>query len=67
MPAPFKDHPSDTQVLNENTVPFSKCETRLIPRGRDWIEITDVPILTGDACGTSIRMKPRKSSHRVGS
>ncbi len=48
MPAPFKNHPSDSQILNENTVPLSQCPTRLVQRGSDWVEVTDVPILTAE-------------------
>lgn len=48
MPAPFKSHPSDTQVLNQNTRPLSECPKRLVQRAHGWIEVTDVPILTGE-------------------
>ena len=48
MPAPFKSHPSDTQVLNQNTHPLSECPKRLVKREHGWIEVTDVPILTGE-------------------
>ena len=48
MPGPFRNHRSDTQVLNQNTLPFSRCNKRLIQREEGWIEVTDVPILTGE-------------------
>ncbi len=48
MPAPFKNHPSDSQILNENTVPLSQCPRRLVQRGSGWIEVTNVPILTAE-------------------
>jgi hypothetical protein len=48
MPAPFKSHPSDTQVLNQNIRPLSECPKRLVKREHGWIEVTDVPILTGE-------------------
>jgi hypothetical protein len=62
MPAPFKNHPSDSQILNENTVPLSQCPTRLVQRGSDWVEVTDVPILTAECLWHIYQKEPRKSS-----
>jgi len=42
----FKDLDSDKQVLNQNTVPISECETRKIHVYDCDLEVIDVPILT---------------------
>jgi len=42
----FKDLDSDKQVLNQNTLPISKCETRNIHVYDCDLEVIDVPILT---------------------
>lgn len=44
----FKDHPSDTQILNENTKPLDECETRIMELYGVEMEVTQVPILTCD-------------------
>ncbi len=42
----FKDHECDKQILNQNTKPFSECETHRVSVNGDWFEVTDVPVLT---------------------
>ena len=44
----FRDHPSDTQILNENTKPLDECETRIMELYGVEMEVTQVPILTCD-------------------
>ena len=42
----FKDHECDKQILNENTKPFSECETHRVTAYDHTFEVTDVPVLT---------------------
>jgi hypothetical protein len=44
----FKDHPSDTQNLNENTKPLDECKSEMMEVLGVEMMITDVPILTCD-------------------
>ena len=44
----FKDHPSDTQILNENIKPLDECKTHKMEILGVEMMITDVPILTCD-------------------
>lgn len=42
----FKDDPSDTQKLNENTLPIDQCKRQMIELYGVETMVTDVPILT---------------------
>ena len=42
----FKDHECDKQVLNQNTKPFSECETHWVEAYGARFEVTEVPFLT---------------------
>ncbi|SER21180.1 hypothetical protein SAMN03159444_03515 [Pseudomonas sp. NFACC02] len=44
----FRDHPSDTQVLNQSTRALADCDTRFIYRDGEKYPVTEIPILTGE-------------------
>lgn len=44
----FKDHPSDTQILNENTKPLDECKSEVMELYGVEMMVTRVPILTCD-------------------
>ena len=44
----FKDHPSDTQNLNENTKPLDECKSEIMEVLGVEMMVTRVPILTCD-------------------
>lgn len=46
MTSCFKDHESDKQRLNHNTIPISECKTHFIDVYGTKREVTEVPILT---------------------
>ena len=44
----FRDHPSDTQILNENTKPLDECKSEMMELYGVEMMVTRVPILTCD-------------------
>lgn len=44
----FRDHPSDTQVLNQSTRALADCDTQIIHRDGEKFPVTEIPVLTGE-------------------
>jgi len=44
----FKDHEIDTQALNQNTLPISECEIKILDLYDQRSEFIEVSILTGE-------------------
>lgn len=42
----FKDHPCDTQKLNQSTTPLDECKSHVMELYGVQTLVTDVPILT---------------------